>query len=75
MKLNKNQKETNKMHITNSNGRRMRLTTAQKKIICKQPGYGARGSYMIAKTINGGKRLYRSVSGQWMDASLSDMVI
>jgi hypothetical protein len=41
-------------------------------IIKDQPGYSGDGSYMVAKATTGGYRLYKDVSGNWMDASLND---
>lgn len=41
-------------------------------IIRQQPGYSVGGNYRTAKTKTGGYRLYKLVSGQWMDASLDD---
>lgn len=42
--------------------------------IRQQPGYAADGGiYKVSKTKTGGRRLYKLVSGQWMDASLKDI--
>jgi len=43
-------------------------------IIRNQPGYSCEGEYQVTRTINGGYRLYKAVSGRWMDASLADCI-
>ena len=43
------------------------------QVIRKQPGYSGEGSYQVAEAKTGGYRLYKWVSGKWMDASLSDI--
>ena len=42
-------------------------------IIRQQPGYSPKGDYRVSKAKSGGYRLYKYVSGQWMDASLEDV--
>ena len=42
-------------------------------IIRSQPGYRRGQRMRLAITVDGGIRLYVSVNGRWMDASLSDI--
>ena len=49
------------------------MGTACAKIISRQPGYRRGQTMSIFKTVGGTFRLYALISGQWMDASLSDL--
>ena len=59
----------------NSQGRTIRPNAAELIAIRMQPGYDRNGgAYAIMPCRSGSEtRLYKSVSGQWMDASLKNV--
>lgn len=64
-----------KSTYVNSQGRTIRPNAAELRAIRMQPGYDRNGgAYAIMPFRDGAEtRLYKSINGQWMDASLADV--